>query len=60
MLITHRAVSLGKSSSAVLERLYQQSEVLVSDLGKNGDAASLINPRLDYLSHFGADPQVLT
>ncbi|KAL9086399.1 MAG: hypothetical protein Q9159_004175 [Coniocarpon cinnabarinum] len=44
-------VSLGKPPNAALEHLYQQTEVLVSELGnsKGGDAASLINARHDYL-----------
>ena len=44
------AVSLGKSSNAVLERLCQQSEVLVGDLAHSGyDGAALLNIKHDYL-----------
>lgn len=42
-------VSLGKSSSAAIERLIQQTEVLVSDIGEEGGAAALINVNHDFL-----------
>lgn len=42
-------VSLGKSSSAALERLYQQTEVLVDDISEGGGIGALINVRQDYL-----------
>ncbi|KAF2753113.1 SPRY-domain-containing protein [Pseudovirgaria hyperparasitica] len=42
-------VSLGKSSSAALERLCQQTEVLVSELGEAGGAGAFINVRKDFL-----------
>ncbi|KAI9842560.1 MAG: hypothetical protein M1837_007073 [Sclerophora amabilis] len=43
-------VALGKSSSAALERLCQQTEVLVSDLGEEGGAGAFINVRKDFLN----------
>ncbi|EEP77283.1 predicted protein [Uncinocarpus reesii 1704] len=43
-------VSLGKSSSAALERLYQQTEVLVNEISENGGVGAFINVRNDYLS----------
>lgn len=42
-------VSLGKSSSAAIERLYQQTEVLVSDISDEGGAGAFINVRNDFL-----------
>ncbi|KAL8832709.1 MAG: hypothetical protein Q9191_000110 [Dirinaria sp. TL-2023a] len=42
-------VSLGKSSSAAIERLIQQTEVLVGDIGEEGGAAALINVNHDFL-----------
>ncbi|KAL4784520.1 hypothetical protein BJX76DRAFT_347759 [Aspergillus varians] len=36
-------VSLGKSSSAALERLYQQTEVLVNEISEGGGAGAFIN-----------------
>ena len=42
-------VSLGKSSSAALERLYKQSEALVSELGNSGGAGAFVNIREDVL-----------
>ena len=42
-------VSLGKSSSAALERLCQQTEVLVNDLSEEGGAGAFINVRRDFL-----------
>lgn len=44
-----RPVSLGKSSSAAIERLYQQTEVLVSDISDEGGAGAFINVRNDFL-----------
>lgn len=43
------AVSLGKSSSAALERLYQQTEVLVNEITEDGGAGAFINVRDDIL-----------
>ncbi|KAI9719237.1 MAG: hypothetical protein M1812_003567 [Candelaria pacifica] len=43
-------VSLGKSSSAALERLYQQTEILVDDLSEDGGVGAFINVRQDFLS----------
>lgn len=43
------AVSLGKSSSAALERLYQQTEVLVNEISEEGGAGAFINVRDDFL-----------
>ncbi|EFR02972.1 ran-binding protein 10 [Nannizzia gypsea CBS 118893] len=42
-------VSLGKSSSATLERLYQQTEALISELSEDGGAGAFINVVDDYL-----------
>jgi hypothetical protein len=38
-------VSLGKSSQSALERLFAQTEVLLSDLGSDGGAGALVNLR---------------
>ncbi|OKL58578.1 hypothetical protein UA08_06201 [Talaromyces atroroseus] len=43
-------VSLGKSSSAALETLYSQTEVLVNELSEDGGTGSLINIRGDFLA----------
>ncbi|CAO1605534.1 hypothetical protein XANCAGTX0491_009050 [Xanthoria calcicola] len=42
-------VSLGKSSSAAIELLYQQTEALVDILAEEGGAGALINVRKDFL-----------
>ncbi|MCJ1415487.1 hypothetical protein MMC32_001819 [Xylographa parallela] len=42
-------VSLGKSSVAALERLCQQTEVLVSDISEHGGPGALINVKHDFL-----------
>ncbi|KAL8950276.1 MAG: hypothetical protein Q9222_003680 [Ikaeria aurantiellina] len=42
-------VSLGKSSSAALEILYQQTEVLVDSISEDGGAGALINVPNDFL-----------
>ncbi|CRL29946.1 B302 (SPRY)-like [Penicillium camemberti] len=42
-------VSLGKSSAAALERLYQQTEVLVNEISEDGGAGAFINVRDDIL-----------
>ncbi|KAJ5698200.1 SPla/RYanodine receptor SPRY [Penicillium macrosclerotiorum] len=42
-------VSLGKSSSAALERLYRQTEVLVNEISEDGGAGAFINVRNDIL-----------
>jgi hypothetical protein len=42
-------VSLGKSSSAALERLYQQTEALVNEISEDGGAGAFINVRNDVL-----------
>ncbi|KAJ5605133.1 hypothetical protein N7510_010287 [Penicillium lagena] len=42
-------VSLGKSSAAALERLYQQTEVLVNEISEDGGAGAFINVRNDFL-----------
>lgn len=44
-----RQVSLGKSSAAAVERLYQQTEVLVGDISEEGGPGSFINVRNDFL-----------
>lgn len=41
--------SLGKASSAVLERLCQETEVLLSDMAEIGDPAAFVDVRGDYL-----------
>lgn len=43
-------VSLGKSSSAALETLYSQTEVLVNELSEDGGPGALINIRSDFLA----------
>ncbi|OOF91022.1 hypothetical protein ASPCADRAFT_400441 [Aspergillus carbonarius ITEM 5010] len=47
-------VSLGKSSSAALERLYQQTEVLVSEISEEGGAGAFINSRLPCIPSHSA------
>ncbi|CAG8309963.1 unnamed protein product [Penicillium salamii] len=42
-------VSLGKSSAAALERLYQQTEVLVNEISEDGGAGAFINVQNDVL-----------
>lgn len=42
-------VSLGKSSEAALERLYQQTEALVNELSDDGGVGAFINIRNDIL-----------
>lgn len=42
-------VSLGKSSAAAIERLYQQTEVLVNDISEEGGPGAFINVRNDFL-----------
>ncbi|KAF2128100.1 SPRY-domain-containing protein [Dothidotthia symphoricarpi CBS 119687] len=42
-------VSLGKSSSAALERLVQQTEALVAELATDGGPGAFINVRRDFL-----------
>ncbi|KAF2180409.1 Ran-binding protein-like protein [Zopfia rhizophila CBS 207.26] len=42
-------VSLGKSSSAALERLCQQTEALINVLGEDGGPGAFINVRRDFL-----------
>lgn len=48
-LTQHCIVSLGKSSAAALERLYQQTEVLVNEISEDGGAGAFINVRDDIL-----------
>ncbi|EER25754.1 SPRY domain containing protein [Coccidioides posadasii C735 delta SOWgp] len=43
-------VSLGKSSSAALERLYQQTEALINEISEDGGVGAFINVRNDYLT----------
>ena len=43
------AVSLGKSSSAAVERLIQQTEVLVDEISEEGGAGAFINVGNDFL-----------
>jgi hypothetical protein len=42
-------VSLGKSSSAALERLIQQTEALVNELADDGGPGAFINVQKDFL-----------
>lgn len=42
-------VSLGKSSMAALERLCQQTEVLLSEISEQGGAGAFINMDHDFL-----------
>ena len=42
-------VSLGKSSSAAIERLCQQTEVLVSDVSDHGGSGAFVNLHGDFL-----------
>ncbi|WEW59838.1 hypothetical protein PRK78_005319 [Emydomyces testavorans] len=42
-------VSLGKSSVAALERLYQQTEVLINEISEGGGVGAFINVRNDFL-----------
>ncbi|KAH4048375.1 protein SSH4 [Parastagonospora nodorum] len=42
-------VSLGKSSSAALERVVQQTEALVNELADDGGSGAFINVRRDFL-----------
>lgn len=46
--MSNETVSLGKSSSAALERLYQQTEVLINEIS-DGGAGAFINVRDDFL-----------
>lgn len=43
------AVSLGKSSTAALEILYSQTEVLVNELSEDGGTGAFINIRSDFM-----------
>lgn len=43
------AVSLGKASSAALERVYQQTEALLNEISEEGGAGAFINVRSDVL-----------
>jgi hypothetical protein len=43
-------VSLGKSSTAALELLYSQTEVLVNELSEDGGTGAFINIRSDFMS----------
>jgi Ran-binding protein 9/10 len=42
-------VSLGKSPSAALERVIQQSEVMLRELGDDGGPGAFINLKRDFL-----------
>ncbi|KAL2830085.1 hypothetical protein BJY01DRAFT_240506 [Aspergillus pseudoustus] len=44
-------VSLGKSSAAALERLYQQTEVLVNEISEEGGAGAFINVESSIPTH---------
>ena len=48
-LLTITTVSLGKSSSAAIERLVQQTEALVTELADDGGPGAFINVRRDFL-----------
>jgi len=49
MLTDRFTVSLGKSASAALERMVQQTEVMLQELGDNGGHGAFINLRTDFL-----------
>lgn len=49
MRANREIVSLGKSSSAAIELLYQQTEVLVDYLSETGGTGAFINVRDDFL-----------
>jgi hypothetical protein len=49
LIINKTTVSLGKSSSAALERLVQQTEALVNELADDGGHGAFINVRRDFL-----------
>jgi len=48
-LMLTTTVSLGKSSSAAVELLVQQTEVLISDISEEGGVGALINVGNDFL-----------
>lgn len=48
-LILTVPVSLGKSSAAALEKLYQQTEVLINEISEDGGPGAFINIRDDVL-----------
>jgi hypothetical protein len=48
-LLTLTTVSLGKPSSAAIERLVQQTEALVTELADDGGPGAFINVRRDFL-----------
>ncbi|KAL3469451.1 hypothetical protein BJX99DRAFT_252011 [Aspergillus californicus] len=50
-------VSLGKSSAAALERLYQQTEVLVNEISEEGGAGAFINVEEYIPTHSSATSQ---
>ncbi|PIG86048.1 hypothetical protein AARAC_004943 [Aspergillus arachidicola] len=50
-------VSLGKSSSAALERLYQQTEVLVNEISEEGGAGAFINALLHRHESYMAEAE---
>ena len=43
------SVSLNKSPSAAIERLCQQTEVLINDISEEGGAGAFINVHNDFL-----------
>lgn len=47
--LTHRPVSLGKLSSSSLERLYQQTEVLIDELSEEGGPGAFVNVAKDII-----------
>ena len=48
--LTIDLVSLGKSSAAALESLYQQTVVLVNDLAEDGGPGALIHVGNDFMA----------
>lgn len=48
-LLINITVSLGKSSSAAIERLIQQTEALVGVLAEDGGPGAFVNVRKDFL-----------
>jgi hypothetical protein len=43
-------VSLGRSSSAALERLYQQSEALIDEIAQDGGPGAFVNLQGNFLA----------
>jgi len=48
--LTSLTVSLGRSSSAALERLYQQTEALVDEISQDGGPGAFVNLQSNFLA----------